>query len=62
MEEEIVRWFDLRRRALAQFACFIAYYQFIIMRSKGKISYSMSSKREILREEIMGRITKYILN
>ena len=60
MEEEIVRWIDFRRRDLAPFACFIAYYQFIRMRSNRKISYSKSSKREILREEIMGQTTNYI--
>jgi hypothetical protein len=55
-EIAIRRWFDLRRRAIAQLMCAIVYC-YIRMSRKRKISYSMSSERERVREEVMSRIS-----
>ncbi|KAK2424279.1 hypothetical protein QL285_034655 [Trifolium repens] len=55
-EIAIRRWFDLRRRAIAQLMCAIVYCYIRISR-KRKISYSMSSERERVREEVMSRIS-----
>lgn len=54
---KVTRWFDLRRKAIAQLICAIVYYYVNQMSRKRKISYSMSSERERVREEIMGRIS-----
>lgn len=50
------RWFDLRRRAITQLMCAIVSCFIIRMSRKRKLSYNMSSERERVREEIMGRI------
>ncbi|CAJ2662521.1 unnamed protein product [Trifolium pratense] len=55
-EIAINRWFDLRRRAVAQLMCAIVYL-YVRMSRKRKLSYSMSSERERVREEIMYRIS-----
>ncbi|CAJ2674093.1 unnamed protein product [Trifolium pratense] len=55
-EIAINRWFDLRRRAVAQLMCAIVYC-YVRMSRKRKLSYSMSSERERVREEIMYRIS-----
>ena len=54
-EIAINRWFDLRRRAVAQLMCVVVFCYFRISRKK-KISYSMSSQRERVREEVMYRL------
>lgn len=51
-----IQWYDMRRKAIAQLMCAVVYYYAQISR-KRKISYSMSSERERVREEIMGRIS-----
>jgi hypothetical protein len=57
-DREIIinRWFDLRRRVVAQLMCAIAFC-YVRMSRKKKISYSMSSERERVREEVMYRIS-----
>jgi hypothetical protein len=54
-EIAINRWFDLRRRVVAQLMCAIVYCYLRVFR-KRKISYSMSSERKRVREEVMYRI------
>src|ERR1044072_3421085 len=57
-DSNLTVWYNLRRRsAVAQFICNVVYYLVLQRSRKRKISYSMSSERERVREEIMGRIS-----
>jgi hypothetical protein len=57
-EIAIRRWFDLHQRAITQFMCAVVYC-YIRMSRKRNISYSMSSRRERVREEVMSRISNF---
>lgn len=53
----VTRWSELHRRAITQIICFLAYCLVLRKSRKRKISYSMSSERKKVREEIMVRIS-----
>jgi hypothetical protein len=54
----INKWFNLRRRVVAQIMCVIIYC-YVWMSRERKLSYSMNSERERVREEIMYRTSNY---
>lgn len=48
--EVIIRWFDLRRRAVAQVICLVVYYYLIRMSRKRKISCSNKKKNKVAKK------------
>ena len=50
------RWMELRQKAIALLTCVFVYLVIRKRCHRRKISYSMSSERERVREEIMSQI------